>query len=80
MSDNSFLHRAKLQEKQRQVESKMQEIREIEMLPTISEDETDKELVTQTQKNFPRQNNESQLTVQSSAMTPVLASSKIKLN
>lgn len=57
----------------------MQEIREIEMLPTISEDETDKELVTQTQKNFPRQGNDSQLTVVSSAMTPVLASSKMKL-
>ena len=43
MADNTFGKRSKQKAQLRKVESKMQEIREIEMLPTISEDETDKE-------------------------------------
>jgi len=54
----------------------MQEIREIEMLPTISEDDTDREHATQ--KNFTGSRNESAALLKA-ALTPLLASSKIQI-
>ena len=48
MSDNTHKKQKELARKQKQLESRMAEIKEIEQLQTISEDETDREMATKT--------------------------------
>ena len=48
MSDNTHKKQKEVARKQKQLESRMAEIKEIEQLQTISEDETDREMATKT--------------------------------
>ena len=48
MSDTTHKKQKVMARKQKQLESRMAEIKEIEQLQTISEDETDREMATKT--------------------------------